>query len=134
MQLDGIHHFAFNVQNMDRAEKFYTDVLGFKVSRRYPGALRHTELDAGNVVLALFEVPDLDQSEALNRLSGEGFLHFAFQTPRERFCTVVEELKGKGVVIDHGPIVLGSGESVYFKDPDGNPLEIRCPAEISEED
>ena len=128
MELEGIHHFAFNVRNMDRSELFYTDIMGFKISRRYPGDIRHTELDAGNVIVALFEVPCLDQTDALERLSKQGYLHFAFQTTQDKFSAAVQELKDNGVNIDRGPIVLGNGKSVYFKDPDGNPLEIRCPA------
>jgi len=37
-------------------------------------------------------------------------------------------MKNKKVTIDFGPIVLGHGESIHFKDPDGNHLEIRCEA------
>ena len=60
MRLLGIHHIALNVRHLDRAEGFYTDVLGFKVSQRFSKGLRHLMLDAGNSQIALFEVPDLE--------------------------------------------------------------------------
>ena len=44
----------------------------------------------------------------------------------------VDELKIKNVVF-RGPLILGQGESVHFKDPDGNHLEIRCPAKLNNE-
>ena len=31
----GIHHIALNVSDLDRAERFYTDLLGFKVAQRF---------------------------------------------------------------------------------------------------
>ena len=40
---------------------------------------------------------------------------------------IIEELK-KNQIEFRGPLILGKGESVHFKDPDGNHLEIRCPA------
>ena len=41
----------------------------------------------------------------------------------------IEELK-KNHIDFRGPLILGKGESVHFKDPDGNHLEIRCPADL----
>ena len=112
------------MRDLDRAEAFYTGVLGFEVTERYQESFRHIMLNSG---VHLFESPDLEIDEAIARLSGEGYAHLAFGTSRDRFFSIVEELKDKGVTIDSGPIVLGRGESVHFKDPDGNHLEIRCP-------
>ncbi len=130
MELDGIHHIGLNVRDLDRAEKFYTEVLGFKVSERYAEEIRHLMLDTGNTGLHLFECPGLEMEEAVARLSGEGYAHMAFGTSREKFFSIIEELKNQRVTIDRGPIVLGRGESIHFKDPEGNHLEIRCPAQI----
>ena len=104
--------------------------MGLEILRRYPGRMRHTELDVGNVILTLFEIPGLNKVGALGWLGEQGYLHFVFQTTCKRFPAVVRELKNKGVVINNGPIILGNGELVYFKDLDVNPLEIRCPTAI----
>ena len=128
MQLDGTHHIGINVRDLDHAETFYTGVLGFEVTERYAESIRHIMLDTGSVGLHLFETRDLELNDAIDTLSGQGYAHIAFGTSRDRFFDIVEELKQKGVGIDHGPVVLGKGESVHFKDPDGNHLEIRCPA------
>ena len=40
------------------------------------------------------------------------------------------ELKKHNVPF-RGPLILGKGESVHFKDPDGNHLEIRCPVDLN---
>ncbi|QPJ64997.1 MAG: hypothetical protein G3M78_06185 [Candidatus Nitrohelix vancouverensis] len=125
MQLQGIHHIALNVRDLDRSERFYTDVMGFKVTDRFSKGLRHLMLDAGNVSIALFESPELDARPPLETLSEKGYMHFAFQTTREQFDSIIEELQAKGVVIEDGPVKRGAGVSVYFNDPDFNHLEIR---------
>lgn len=125
MKLDGIHHIALNVRDLDRAEKFYTDVLGFKVVERFSKGLRHIMLDNGNSAIALFEAPDLDTQSSLDLLSEAGYMHFAFRADKNKFDSIVQEL-GEKTKIDSGPVKRGNGMSVYFNDPDGNHLEIHC--------
>ena len=130
MKLDGIHHIGVNVLDIDRAEKFYTGVLGFRMEKRYEEKIRHLMLDTGGTTLHLFESPDLNMENAIDCLSEQGYAHIAFGTSRENFSKIVDELKVKNVVF-RGPLILGQGESVHFKDPDGNHLEIRCPAKLN---
>jgi len=124
MQLDGIHHIALNVKDLDRAERFYVDVLGFQVTHRFSKGLRHLMLDAGNSAIALFEAPELEVKEALDQLSDKGYMHLAFKIQRDRFPAILDELKKHNVAIDGGPVKRGDGESIYFNDPDYNHLEI----------
>ena len=126
MKLDGIHHIALNVKDLDRAERFYTEVLGFTVTHRFTKGLNHLMLDTGNSAIALFEAPELEVKDAMDLLSETGYLHLAFKIHRDQFPTVVDELKKHNVVIDQGPVKRGDGESIYFNDPDHNHLEIHC--------
>ena len=126
MKLDGIHHIALNVKDLDRAERFYTEVLGFKVTHRFTKGLNHLMLDTGNSAIALFEAPDLEVKEAMDLVSETGYLHLAFKIHRDQFPAIVDELKKHKVTIDNGPVKRGDGESVYFNDPDHNRLEIHC--------
>ena len=127
MQLNGVHHIGINVLDLDRAEKFYTDVLGFQVMERYSEEIRHLMLDTGHTTLHLFESPNLNIQDATECLSEQGYAHIAFGTSRKKFPQIIEELE-KSNILFRGPLVLGKGESVHFKDPDGNHLEIRCSA------
>ena len=129
MRLNGVHHIGLNVRNLDRAEKFYIDVLGFQVVERYTEKIRHLMLDTGRTNLHLFETPDLNIQDATECLSEQGYAHIAFGTSKKQFPEIVKELKRKNIVF-RGPLILGKGESVHFKDPDGNHLEIRCPADL----
>jgi catechol 2,3-dioxygenase-like lactoylglutathione lyase family enzyme len=129
MKLDGVHHIGVNVTNLDRAESFYTNVMGFKVIERYQEKIRHAMLETGATKIHLFESTNMEFGKAINRLSEDGYAHVAFGTSRKLFPQVMEELKKHNVSF-RGPLILGKGESVHFKDPDGNHLEIRCPADL----
>ena len=130
MELDGVHHIGVNVSDLDRAESFYVDVLGFIVVDRYQEDIRHSMLDTGKTKIHLFESTNLEFDDAIIRLSEDGYAHLAFGTTRKQFPQIMEELK-KHKVPFRGPIILGKGESVHFKDPDGNHLEIRCPSDLN---
>ena len=129
MKLDGLHHIGINVGDLDRAEAFYTDVLGLKVTERYQEEIRHSMLDTGTTRIHLFESPDLELEDAITRLSEDGYAHMAFGTNREQFPQIIKELTKHNIPF-RGPLILGKGESVHFRDPDGNHLEIRCPANL----
>ena len=126
MQLKGIHHIALNVKDLDRAEGFYTDVLGFQVTNRFSKGLRHLMLETGNAAIALFESPELEVKEAINLLSEEGYLHLALEADPADFENIIKELQSKNIHINNGPVKRGDGESIYFNDPDDNHLEIHC--------
>ena len=126
MQLKGIHHIALNVKDLDRAENFYTNVLGFQVTNRFSKGLRHLMLETGNAAIALFESPELEFKEAIRLLSEEGYLHLALEADPADFENIIKELQSKNIHIDNGPIKRGDGESIYFNDPDDNHLEIHC--------
>lgn len=126
IKLDGINHIALNVRNMARAEAFYTGVLGFPVIMRSDtrAGLKHVEVDAGNVAIALFESPDLDLTAAHKTMTDDGFLHFAFGAPYDRYEATLQALKESGVQLDGEPRDWGEGISIYFPDPDGHQIEI----------
>ena len=126
IKLDGINHFALNVRDMEQSLKFYTDILGFPVSMRTEtrAGLKHVEVDASNVAIALFESPDLDLTAAQKTMTYDGYLHFAFTASYDRYDATLQALKDGGVEMDGEPRDWGNGVSIYFPDPDGHQIEI----------
>ena len=126
INLKGLDHFALNVKDMNKAEEFYTQILGFEVIHRTEtqAGLKHIEVDAGNVAIALFESPDLDLEKAHKTMTEDGYLHFAFAASYDQFDATLQSLKQKGVIMDGEPRDWGESVSVYFRDPDDHQLEI----------
>jgi glyoxylase I family protein len=134
--LRAIHHIALNVQDMDRSRRFYGEVLGLRELQGEAIPLTLKELvAAGKVanfvlpdgtVLDLFWEPDLeppamDPQQQFTRIS-----HLAFEIDPIGFDAAVAVLQQNAVPIDHGPVSRPTGRGIYFYDPDGLLLEIRC--------
>lgn len=123
MKLQRLDHFGIEVSELERAERFYTEVLGLKLRRRLADQVL---LDCGGQSLALFEVkrPALDPSERQKRISnplGKG--HHAFLISRTDYETARERLAEAGAETAD-PVNWGDHDCLYFLDPDGNLLEV----------
>jgi catechol-2,3-dioxygenase len=121
MHLLELDHFGLDVADLDRAERFYTEVLGLEVAQRFG---RHQVLlRCGSQNLALFERRDLPP-RMTNRIEnplGKG--HHAFKVSYADFQNAHEAFKVRGIPT-YGPIDWGDHDCLYFLDPDGNLLEI----------
>ena len=133
-----VHHVAFNVKDLAKSRQFYGEILGLDELRgeRVPETLRKL-VDSGKVanfvtpdglVIDLFSEPDLspphqDPSQQFTRAN-----HLAFDIAPSAFDEAVKVLKIWNVPIDHGPVSRPTGRGIYFYDPDGFLLEIRCDA------
>lgn len=134
--LRGVHHIALNVKNLQASRQFYGALLGLHELRgpEVPETLRSL-VESGQVanfvlpdgtVLDLFYEPDLapphaDPTQQFTRAN-----HLAFDIAPEHFDQAVEVLQQNQVQIDHGPVSRPTGRGIYFYDPDGFLLEIRC--------
>ena len=117
-----VGHLVLNVKNLAESTRFYTDILGFEISRQTPTG---TFLTCGKIHhdLALFQAPE----EALPVSSGQlGLNHFAVQVEDlDALKEVYFNLKDREVTLDHNTD-HGMTSSVYFMDPDGNRVEFFC--------
>ena len=117
MKLDGVHHIGVNVSNLDRAESFYINILGFKVIDRYQEEIRHSMLDTGATKIHLFESPDLEFDDAITRLSEEGYAHMAFGINRKQFPQVMAGIFSE--IIDEILLVFTHMHSLYCQPYNG---------------
>ena len=121
MQLLRLDHFGVDVFDLDRAERFYTEVLGLTTVQRFG---RHQVLlQCGNLNLALFERRDLPPrvTDRIENPLGKG--HHAFAVSRTDWQAAQEVFKVRNVPT-YGPIDWEDHDCLYFLDPDGNLLEL----------
>jgi catechol-2,3-dioxygenase len=113
----GIYHIGIPVDDLARAERFYTEILAMKVQARIQeeGA-RLSRLKCGNADVVLFLRPKLLDR---NTLKEDGITHQAFEVSPEIFDDAMEFLKQRGYY-HSGPVVRPSGRAVYFFDSEGN--------------
>jgi|ERR671919_2679545 catechol 2,3-dioxygenase-like lactoylglutathione lyase family enzyme len=114
----GIYHIGIPVDDIDRAENFYTKILGMKVADRIgeSGARRLTRLKCGDADVVLFQRP---RPLKRNTLQEDGIAHQAFEVTPATFDEAVAFLKSQGCY-HAGPVVRPSGRAVYFFDSEGN--------------
>ena len=123
MKLQRLDHFGLEVSDLSRAESFYTSVLGLSVVTRMGDQVL---LDCDGQNLALFEAhraplsPDERAARIRNPL-GKG--HHAFRVSDADFAAAHDRLTAAGVETA-APIDWGDHDCMYFRDPDGNLLEI----------
>ncbi len=119
-----IGHVVLMVTDIERSVKFYTQVLGFKVSDAYPesmmpGRMVFMRCNADHHGLALIGAADGDSSNI-------ELHHFAFEVGTlDEVLRAREHLRAHGVPIDFdGRRRAGAQIAVEFRDPDNHRLEI----------
>lgn len=94
MQLLELDHCGLDVADLDRAEHFYTEVLGLMVIQR----LGHHQvlLQCGNLTLALFQRRDLPPrvTDRIENPLGKG--HHAFKVSRTDWQDAQEMFAARG--------------------------------------
>jgi glyoxylase I family protein len=131
-----IHHIALNVKDMATSKQFYGGVLGLQelTGDAVPSTLRDLVAKGqvcnfrlpNGVVLDLFAEPDLQPPHADPRQQFTRANHMAFDIAPEDFDRAIALLQAHQIPIDHGPVTRPTGRGIYFYDPDGFLIEIRC--------
>lgn len=131
-----VHHIALNVQDMAASRYFYGHILGLEelTGDRIPSTLK-TLVEQGKVanfqtpdglILDLFWEPDLAPAHPDPRQAFTRTHHLAFDVDPIAFDQVLTVLQAHQVPLDHGPVTRPTGRGIYFYDPDGFMIEIRC--------
>lgn len=113
IQATGVDHIVLHVNDVARAKKFYSEVLGMTVYREND---RQVFLHAGQQGVALFRKQD-DVSLA----AGNDLNHLALNVATGTYETLKADLEKHGVAVSGRP---GEDRCMYFRDPDGHRLQL----------
>jgi catechol 2,3-dioxygenase-like lactoylglutathione lyase family enzyme len=111
------HHIALRSPNLAAAKAFYTETLGFPIVGKIPGA-DVVFIDIGGTTIELVGSPTAPESER----PGCGFMHLAFEV--DDVDKTYADLVLKGVQFFIEPKSVGDIRLAFFRDPDGNELEL----------
>jgi catechol 2,3-dioxygenase-like lactoylglutathione lyase family enzyme len=122
MKVNSIDHFVLTVRNIEATLDFYSQVLGMEVEEFGDG---RRALKFGRQKINLHQAGKEFEPKANEPTPGSGDFCLLTDAPMER---VLEHLTSYGVELIEGPVTrtgaVGDIRSVYFRDPDGNLIEV----------
>ena len=130
--LVGFDHVVFVGDDLARAVTFYQTVLGCVPGYSYP-ALGMEQLWCGSSLLVLWDITHPGAAGAIPPVKGgRNVDHLCIATSPFAVEAMRAHLAAHGIPIEreatHGG-ARGMGHSFYFRDPFGNLLEVKGPAE-----
>jgi len=122
MNIEAIDHIVLTVKDIDATCAFYTKVLGMHVTTFGDG---RKALSFGAQKINLHQYGQEPEPKAKKPTPGSADLCFITAVP---VFEVIEHLSASGVEILEGPVqrtgAVGAIKSLYFRDPDGNLIEV----------
>lgn len=121
MKIQSLGHVVIKVRDQQRAEAFYNGLLGIPIAARLP-SLSMTFFTLGNH--HDFAVAAVGRDALDAPANAPGLLHVAFKigTRIDELREAKSQLEAAGIEVeayDHEVT-----KSIYFKDPDGNTIEL----------
>ena len=118
LKVTGIDHVVLHVRDLEKARRFYIDLLGFTVAHE---SSWQSFLSCGSQQVALFQAHEGSEIHA-----GSEMNHMALRLEGGGYEEVKRVLETAGVAVHCLP---GDDRCIYFYDPDGHHLQVLTPAE-----
>ena len=130
IQTQGVHHITLVGSNREATIDFYEGVLGMPFVFSQPNLdvpdEEHLYFDPGDGRLMTFFVrPTRVNDPTPNPQDIGNVHHLAFTVSRATYTQVAKRLKDRAIW-NTGPIDRGFMDSIYFRDPNGQLLELAC--------
>jgi catechol 2,3-dioxygenase-like lactoylglutathione lyase family enzyme len=128
--LNGVLETALYVDNLERAAKFYEDILG--LARLTADSRFRAYNVGGKSVLLVFQRGSTLETVrmpggTIPPHDGHGPLHVAFAIAADELTAWEARLAAHNIAIEGRTRWTRGGESIYFRDPDGHLLELATP-------
>jgi catechol 2,3-dioxygenase-like lactoylglutathione lyase family enzyme len=121
----GINHITIRVNDIDRAEEFYGDILGFELLRKMGKSMAVYQVGSEDTIVLVEAETSYDTSSRDFRVD-----HFGFYLDSEdKVDEMAAYFREKEVTVLSGPANRKRGRFVFISDPDGNMLEFFCEEE-----
>lgn len=122
MKVNSIDHLVLTVADLEKTCDFYSRVLGIRAVTFGDG---RRALTFGRQKINLHQAGEEFEPHAARPIPGSADICFITDTSLKE---VLGQLEAHGIEIVEGPVeregALGPMESVYFRDPDGNLIEV----------
>ena len=122
MHVDRLDHLVLTVKDINATVDFYTTVMGMEKVEFGEGRVA---LTFGNQKINLHQLGHEFEPKAANVKNGSADLCFIIATD---IVEAIEQLQAQAVEVIEGPVyrtgATGKIISAYFRDPDGNLIEI----------
>jgi len=115
-----IDHVGLNVADLEKSITFYQDMFDFSVIEKWDSP-KQAFIGAEGIVLGLMEMPNYGYRAYT-------MAHLAFPCDKSEFPNLVAKVQSYGLEIVSGPKEQRGGETILFRDPSGNILEICYPS------
>lgn len=130
LQVQGVHHLTFVGSNREAVIDFYQGLLGMRLVLDQPNldvpGEEHLYFDAGDGRLLTYFVRPTRVNDPTPNPEDIGNLHhIALTVSHVVYTQVVARLAEMGIE-NTGPIDRGFMDSIYFRDPNGQRLELAC--------
>src|SRR6266704_2333351 len=130
IQAQGVHHITLVGSNRESTIDFYQGVLGMPLVMEQPNLdvpdETHLYFDTGDGRLITFFVRPTRVNDPTPNPEGIGNLHhIAFTVSHATYTQVAQRLNERGIW-NTGNIDRGFMDSIYFRDPNGQLLEMAC--------
>lgn len=130
-RVSGVLETSLYVADLERAQAFYWRLFGFETFV-HDGRMCALGVP-GSQILLLFKRGSTNQPApgpnggTIPPHHGEGPLHLCFAIPFGELAAWEQHLTREGVLIESRVRWPRGGTSLYFRDPDGNSLEVATP-------
>lgn len=115
----GLNHITIRVNDIDRAEEFYGEILGFELVRKMGQSMAVYRIGKEDTLVLVEAETGYDPSSRDYRVDHFGF----YLDSAEEVDEMAEFFREKEVSILSGPANRKRGRFVFVSDPDGNMLE-----------